>query len=383
VWDLGDPDKEPCVLPGPIVEGKRSTWAELSARHGDPRELLVQKQRLILFESNGVYLWSSETLEPVGSVSHQDPDLPDQNLDFMCIGYRFATWQREQSKLLNVWTLDGELEAVLKAEHAVVMVDVVRVTWEDVRELEHFVLAVMDEGALIRLWDSAGFVQVCTFGAGCADPFDLMITQDFLATVEVNDQSTAVDLNFWKLSLNGRCGAEVSGTDGLLRLTAGNDDLPAPRPRLLAPFRRLRNVDFDTYFVSYRNYFIFSSVHRSGHESVHVFRSSSLTKKLNFKPAKLTKFDEWIAVQVENDGTMTVYDFRPDGVAFADIPADVSPASPDLGRLVEAYQKEPEQFQSLPESATGHRVTELKALRDRLEAQLCGVEKELSRLLTP
>jgi len=69
---------------------------------------------------------------------------------------------------------------------------------------------------------------------------------------------------------------------------------------------------------------------------VQVYRSNSLKKKIHFMPAKHTKFEEWIAIQVEADGSVNVYDFRPDGIAFDDIPANVSPASPVLGSLVAA-----------------------------------------------
>jgi len=85
-------------------------------------------------------------------------------------------------------------------------------------------------------------------------------------------------------------------------------------------------VDVDSYFASYRNYFNVCSYHKNGCESVQVFRSKTLQKKVHFPPAKHTKFEEWIAIQVDAQGTVTIYDFRPDGIAFDDIPVNVSPA---------------------------------------------------------
>jgi hypothetical protein len=393
VWDLSDPEKEPRILPQPIVENEKSTWEALRARQGRPLELLVHKKRLVLFESNGLYLWSTDTLEPVASVCHQDPDLSDEShhLEVQWMGQWFATWQRGLSKLLNVWSLDGELDAVLRNEHVVIQLDVVRITWQDVRELSHFLLAALDEASQIRIWDSAGFVQVCSFDAGCAKPFDLIITQDFLATVNDNVTTNRLEVDFWKLSLTGAHGAEILGTDGVLRLTADNEQLPRGddasrvRPLLLEAKKRLSLVDVDSYFASYRNYFNVCSYHKSGQESVQVFRSNTLKKKIHFKPAKHTKFEEWIAIQVEADGSVNVYDFRPDGVAFDDIPAHISPANLDLGRLVAEHQARCEhhdrEVQAPARSPKEARVMELRERRDWLQGQLREAEEELSRLM--
>jgi hypothetical protein len=330
VWDLTDLDAEPTILPPPILTpGKASTWEDLQALKGRPLELLVHKKRLVLFESNGLYLWHTDTLQPVASVTHSDRNVPDNShhLEVQWMGQWFATWQRGLSTFLNIWTLDGELEAVLRNDHPVIQLDVVRITWQDVRELGHFLLAALDEASLIRIWDSAGFQQLCSFDAGCMKPFDLIITQDFLATVNDNVQDNRLEIEFWNLWLADR---EAAGSEA-----AKGDGDSAVRPRFEMK-KKLSLVDVDSYFASYRNYFNVCSYHKNGHESVQVYRSNSLKKKIHFTPAKHTKFEEWIAIQVEADGSVNVYDFRPDGVAFDDIPANVSPASPVLGSLVAA-----------------------------------------------
>jgi len=61
------------------------------------------------------------------------------------------------------------------------------------------------------------------------------------------------------------------------------------------------------------------SFHKSGQESLSVYRSSSLQKKAFFPPAKHTKFEEWLALQVHNDGTVVVHDFRPQQMAFDEL----------------------------------------------------------------
>eukprot|EP00434_Breviolum_minutum_P024910 symbB.v1.2.022000.t1/scaffold1932.1/size98745/2 len=85
------------------------------------------------------------------------------------------------------------------------------------------------------------------------------------------------------------------------------------------PIKSLSIPDIDTYFASYRNFLNMCSFHKSGQESLSVYRSSSLQKKAFFPPAKHTKFEEWLALQVHNDGTVVVHDFRPQQTAFDEL----------------------------------------------------------------
>merc|ERR1719254_438364 len=75
--------------------------------------------------------------------------------------------------------------------------------------------------------------------------------------------------------------------------------------------KRFSISDVESYFASYRNYLNVCSFHRSGQESLSVYRSSSLQKKIFFPPARHTKFEEWLALQVHDDGTVIIHDFRP------------------------------------------------------------------------
>merc|ERR1719359_2841406 len=88
------------------------------------------------------------------------------------------------------------------------------------------------------------------------------------------------------------------------------------------PIKKFSIPDIDSYFASYRNFLNVCSFHKSGQESLSVYRSSSLQKKIFFPPAKHTKFEEWLALQVHNDGTVTLYDFRPNQVAFDELAPD-------------------------------------------------------------
>ncbi|CAE7509756.1 unnamed protein product, partial [Symbiodinium pilosum] len=111
-----------------------------------------------------------------------------------------------------VWTLDGERRAFLKTDGPLVQVDVARVTWVSVEALDHFVLCALDSKSVITLWDSkAGFSPIFRFYSGCEDPFDLVLTQDFMVIIQDNLPNNRLDLFFWKLWLHPDF--EVDGTD--------------------------------------------------------------------------------------------------------------------------------------------------------------------------
>jgi len=95
--------------------------------------------------------------------------------------------------------------------------------------------------------------------------------------------------------------------------------------------KKLSLSDVDSYFASYRNFLNVCSFHKSGQESLSVYRSSSLQKKIFFPPAKHTKFEEWLALQVHNDGTVVLHDFRPDGIAFNELVPEII-YDPDVDR---------------------------------------------------
>jgi Tfp pilus assembly protein FimV len=136
-----------------------------------------------------------------------------------------------------------------------------------------------------------------------------------------------LEVDFWKLSLTGTNGAEILGTDGVLRLTPDieqqprGDDSSRARPLLLEAKKRLSLVDVDSYFASYRNYFNVCSYH-------------------------------------------------------------ISPASMELGRLVAEHQARcgPQDREAPARSPKEARVEELRERRDWLQAQLREAEEELSRL---
>ncbi|CAE7414713.1 unnamed protein product [Symbiodinium necroappetens] len=89
----------------------------------------------------------------------------------------------------EVWTLDG--------------VDVARVTWVSVYTLDHFIICALDSRSVITLWDSkAGFSPIFRFYSGCEEPFDLVLTQDFMVVIQDNMSANRLDLFFWKLWLH-------------------------------------------------------------------------------------------------------------------------------------------------------------------------------------
>jgi hypothetical protein len=88
-------------------------------------------------------------------------------------------------------------------ESTLVQVDVARVTWISVDTLDHFILCALDARSIISLWDSKqNFSPVFRFYCGCKEPFDLVLTQDFMAVVNDNVAENRLDICFWKLWLH-------------------------------------------------------------------------------------------------------------------------------------------------------------------------------------
>jgi len=384
VWDYDDRSKKPMELPP-------ARTPSTLVRVGRPLELLVHRQRLILVESNCCLLWHTETLEFICCIQHDDTgaafgcpvDHPSprevqgshrlrETLEVQWMGDLLMTWGRGSLKSLNVWTLDGEGKAFLKTESALVQVDVARVTWQSVYTLDHFILCALDSRSVVTLWDSKeNFAPIFRFYCGCEEPFDLVLTQDFMVVINDNVSANRLDLCFWKLWLHPDfeapdesieslemmrsearhqrqasvrrhrpAGIRFSPQGGLpfpaaTGLMAGLDLASAAAAQLSGdtlqrflhkelrpncrPIKSLSIPDIDTYFASYRNFLNMCSFHKSGQESLSVYRSSSLQKKAFFPPAKHTKFEEWLALQVHNDGTVVVHDFRPQQTAFDEL----------------------------------------------------------------
>lgn len=388
VWDY-DSYKKPIELPP-------ARTPHSLVRVGRPLELLVHRQRLILVESNCCLLWHTETLEFICCIQHDDtgaafgspverpsPHADDvtgsqshrlrETLEVQWMGDLLMTWGRGSLKSLNVWTLDGEAKAFLKTDSALVQVDVARVTWQSVYTLDHFILCALDSRSVVTFWDSKeNFAAIFRFYCGCEEPFDLVLTQDFMVVINDNVSANRLDLCFWKLWLHPDfeapnqsaesldmtrsearhqreasvrlrqrpAGAHFSPQGGLpfpaaTGLMAGLDLASAAAAQLSGdmlqrflhkelrpncrPIKTLSIPDIDTYFASYRNFLNMCSFHKSGQESLSVYRSSSLQKKAFFPPAKHTKFEEWLALQVHNDGTVVVHDFRPQQMAFDEL----------------------------------------------------------------
>mmetsp|Transcript_136027 Transcript_136027/g.322327 ORF Transcript_136027/g.322327 Transcript_136027/m.322327 type:complete len:625 (-) Transcript_136027:111-1985(-) len=387
VWEY-DSLKKPIVLPPARPPNSL-------ARVGRPLELLVHRQRLILVESNCCLLWHTETLEFVCCIQHDDTGAAfgevdpaalegradahasqshrlRETLEVQWMGDLLMTWGRGSLKSLNVWTLDGKGKAFLRTESPLVQVDVARVTWQSVYTLDHFILCALDSRSVVTFWDSKeDFAPIFRFYCGCEEPFDLVLTQDFLVVINDNISANRLDLCFLKLWFHPDfeagpdstglrkseaqqqreasvqrsrfpAGARFAPQGGILPagaavtgLMAGLDLASAAAAQLSGdtlqrflykelrpncrPIKTLSIPDIDTYFASYRNFLNMCSFHKSGQESLSVYRSSSLQKKVFFPPAKHTKFEEWLALQVHNDGTVVVHDFRPHQMAFDEL----------------------------------------------------------------
>lgn len=289
-------------------------------------------------------------------------------LEVQWMGDLIVTWVRP-SRCLKVWTLEGQQRAHLRMDNPLVQVDVARVTWVSVKILDHFILAALDARSVVSLWDSKrNFNPIFRFYCGCEEPFDLVLTQDFMAVVNDNMAENRLELCFWKLWLHPNF-EEVLGTQSerdvaeaarLRMATVQQGGHPAglrfsavggnaggagqtsseQLQRLLhqelrpnaRPIKNFSIPDIDSYFASYRNFLNVCSFHKSGQESLSVYRSSSLQKKIFFPPAKHTKFEEWLALQVQNDGTVVLHDFRPNQLAFDEI-------CPDDARHLETVAK--------------------------------------------
>jgi len=400
VWECGplDFDKPPRKLP---PAKKPPNLAQ-----GRPLELLVHRRRLVLVESNCCLLWDTDSLKFVSCIQHDDSGacpsattgdvltatrihvaavaqhaLPStaapvrapvavasgavhpsqQALEVGWMGDLILTWFRGgASKSLKVWTLDGHQRARLLMDSPLVQVDVARVTWVSVKMLDHFILASLDSRSVVSLWDwdpKVGFNPIFRFYCGCEIPFDLVLTQDFMAVVNDNVVENRLELCFWKLWFHPNFEASVPAAEAARARQASVDPgclpagarltLPATtagghvarqgnietvlrvlfllqqelRPNAF-PMKRLLIPDVDSYFASYRNLLNVCSFHKSGQESLSVYRSTSLQKKVFFPPAKHIKFEEWLALQVHNDGSVVLHDFRPQQVAFDELAPD-------------------------------------------------------------
>lgn len=444
VWEYGPDDahKPPHELEPP----RRSPGLE---KVGRPLELLVHRRRLILLESNCCLLWDTDTYEFVCCIQHLDHDptlraggdgaadaVPavggrgavvgsrgrghgeaggpsaqrgqhsdeeTRPLEVQWMGDLIVTWARAATQSLRVWTLVGEQRARLSTEAPLVQVDTARVTWASVKTLDHFILAALDRKSIITLWDSKeDFAPVYRFWCGCEEPFDLVLTQDFLVVVNDNVMENRLGLSFWKLWLHpdfqqgsrgassaltpptdegddalharratvqlggGPAGAGLSAGGGIAPRVFVGDPFRHEQPRGVGntggegsegdgggtnlaedelllrrrlhfelrqnarPIKALSIPDVDSYFASYRNFLNVCSFHKSGQESLSVYRSSSLQKKVFFPPAKHTKFEELLALQVHSDGTVVLHDFRPNQLAFDELPVS-GPVSPTAG----------------------------------------------------
>ncbi|CAK8995968.1 unnamed protein product, partial [Durusdinium trenchii] len=394
-------------------------------RVGRPLELLVHRQRLILVESNCCLLWHTETFEFICCIQHDDtgaafgchgePDpspraevhgshRPRETLEVQWMGDLLMTWGRGSLKSLNVWTLDGEAKAFLQTDSALVQVDVARVTWQSVYALDHFILCALDARSVVTFWDSKeNFAPIFRFYCGCEEPFDLVLTQDFMVVINDNVSANRLDLCFWKLWLHpdfedahqsaeslevlrneakqqreashrGRpAGARFAPQGGIpvqgaaaTGLMAGLDLASVAAAQLSGdtlqrflhkelrpncrPIKTLSIPDIDTYFASYRNFLNMCSFHKSGQESLSVYRSCSLQKKAFFPPAKHTKFEEWLALQVHNDGTVVVHDFRPQQMAFDELVSCVTGSFTNASEAETSKQPEqiPQRQRGLP-----------------------------------
>jgi len=370
VWEYGvhDAHKPPIELPPP----RRPPTLD---KVGRPLELLVHRRRLILLESCCCLIWDTDTLEFVCCIQHDDrdpvPEAPTEEtgaqmpsnqseteearaLEVQWMGDLIVTWLRSTSHSLKVWTLEGHQKADLQTDSPLVQVDVARVTWISVKTLDHFILCALDARSVVSLWDSKrDFNPIYRFYCGCDEPFDLVLTQDFMAVVNDNVNENRLELCFWKLWLhpnfqathevhekstydaeqareatvstgNSPAGSRFSpgsGAPGVAHLgrETSHHLLLRELRHNARPIKRFSIPDIDSYFASYRNFLNVCSFHKSGQESLSVYRSSSLKKKVFFPPAKHTKFEEWLALQVHNDGTVVVHDFRPNQVAFDEL----------------------------------------------------------------
>jgi len=301
MWDVHDLEAEGVELPRPpAVPGLPP---------GKPLELLVHKRKLILFESNCLHVWDIDSLAHQATIHHRkeaDGDAGSASaaphLEVQWMGDHVVTWERGVSKQLKIWDLSGETVAVLQSPRVLLQLDVARVTWGDCRDLSHFLLASMDSSSTVTIWDTRqNFGEIFSLQASCSEPFDLVLTQDFLATVNDNVAENCLEITFWKLWFHP---------------TSSNTPARDPRVKSKQKIRVLKLADIDSYFASYRNFFNVCSYHKNGLESLHVYRSNSLKKRVFFPPAKHTKFEEWLALQVHAGGDVSVYDFRPDGRPF-------------------------------------------------------------------
>jgi hypothetical protein len=297
-------------------------------------------------------------LDAAGSVTASTGDRSDAEeltaLEVQWMGHLIVTWMRNASNSLKVWTLDGELFAHLHTDNPLVQVDVARVTWVSVKTLDHFILAALDTKSVVSLYDSKdNFQLMFRFCCGCEEPFDLVLTQDFMAVINDNMADNCLEITFWRLWLHpnfeadphplstaeavgktteAACirraaaepGGKPAGADFYHVARAGpghhlHEELYQELRPNARPIKKLVVSDIDSYFASYRNFLNVCSFHKSGQESLSVYRSSSLQKKIFFPPAKHTKFEEWLALQVHNDGTVVLHDFRPNQIAFDEL----------------------------------------------------------------
>jgi len=346
-------------------------------------ELLVHRTRLVLLQATQCTMWDVDTHEFVCNIRH--PHQSGSGFEVEWMGSLIVTWVRGSVAPLRIWSIeDGSLVKELdnvdsKSKNGFdesgdewVQVDAARVTWGSIYMLDHFLLAALDRKSIITLWDSSeDFKPIFRFNCGCLEPFDLVLTQDFLAVINDDLSSNKLNVDFWKLWLHpgfdkaletskrppSTAGANDRNYNNINNNIAHRMDLyglgdaigvindrSAPSDPELARKLRRSTVDekpceynikkllpvakkikemglheVDSYFASYRNFLNIGSFHKNGLESLVVFKSKGLKKKLFFPAAKVTKFEEWLAIQVSLDGTVTLYDFRPNATAFDDL----------------------------------------------------------------
>eukprot|EP00397_Hematodinium_sp_SG-2012_P003324 GEMP01003332.1.p1 GENE.GEMP01003332.1~~GEMP01003332.1.p1 ORF type:complete len:569 (+),score=75.12 GEMP01003332.1:173-1879(+) len=331
---------------------------------GRPLELLVHRTRLVLLLSTHCAMWDTRTFEFVCNIRHhaiRHHEHAGSVLEVQWMGSAIITWLRNSVTPLRVWNIDDglmmtELDNLdgkrnppieLDVGNEWVQVDVARVTWDSICMLDHFILAALDKKSVVTLWDSKqDFKPIFRFNCGCRDPFDLVLTQDFLAVINDDGSSNKLNLTFWRLWLHpdfketsprssspsdtesiptaslGKTASNASEATDAIRRCSVEVPCEFDIEKLYPVAKKIKQMDLsevDSYFASHRNFLNVCSFHKSGLESLSVYKSKILKKKIFFPPAKVTKFEEWIAIQMALDGSVTLYDFRPNSTSFDDL----------------------------------------------------------------
>lgn len=307
-----------------------------------PHELLVNKNRLILLQSTQCTVWDIDTFQLQGNITHEVPaGINGAPLEVLWMGNLMITWVRYKASPLSVWSIDDckkvktlspciyNSYAPKTDKHAppaeLIQADLARLTGESFT-LSRFIVAALDCRSIVTIWDSKeDFRPVFRFDCGCTNPFELFLTQDFLAVVDNNMQNNTLNTTFWKLWLHpgfDDSNLDQRASEEMRQISVHNVPCVYDSSKLACSVKWIKNVhlyDVDSYFASYRKYLNVGSFHKNGLESMSVYRSNALKKIIHFPPAKLTKFEEWLAVQVSPEGTVTIYDFRPNSLSFDDL----------------------------------------------------------------